>query len=479
VIKEELNPKRATRNTKPAKGEPKLLNAEQPLTSNYETAKGFCITSAFWMMIGTIAGLTTAIQFIAPDLLGNNSWLTFGRIRPVHTNIVIFGFVTSGLIAISHFILPRLLRTELYSEKLGMLTVLLWNLILVAMVITLVLGHTQGREYAEAIWSIDVLVGVAFILMFFNLAMTIRQRKEPLLYVSVWYIIVSILLTVFVYSIGNVIWFPGSGALTGIPDAVVNWFYGRNLLGVLVTTLAVAVAYYVIPSACRTPLYSHSLSLVGFWTILVMYTHIGTHHLLQVPAPTWLKVIAIVGSVGMIIPVTVVLVNLWFTVKGKLGVIHENIGAKFVFTGTVIYLLTCIQGPVQSLPQVQRLTHYSNWVVAHAHMGVLGFSGMTALGGIYYILPKITGKPLFSKSLADFQYWLILIGLSGFMVSLTVAGLIQGNGWLNGEIVYRILPQIHVYNVVRASMGLMIVISAIVGLYNIARSIFFNPGERA
>jgi cytochrome c oxidase cbb3-type subunit 1/cytochrome c oxidase cbb3-type subunit I/II len=211
----------------------------------------------------------------------------------------------------------------------------------------------------------------------------------------------------------------------------------------------------------------------------VVYSHIGTHHLLQVPAPTWLKVISIVDSVGMIIPVMVVLINLWYTVKGKLGEIHADIGAKFVFTGTIIYLFTCIQGPMQSLPQVQRLTHYSNWVVAHAHMGILGFSGMIALGGIYYILPKITGKPIYSRLLADFQYWLVLLGLTGFMVTLTIAGLIQGNGWLNGETVYRILPQIHIYNVVRAGMGLMIVSGALIGLYNILRTMFSNPRGRA
>ncbi len=207
-----------------------------------------------------------------------------------------------------------------------------------------------------------------------------------------------------VYGIGNVIWVPGAGALTGIPDAIILWFYGHNVLGLLLTPLAVGVAYYVIPSACRTPLYSHTLSLVGFWVLLVIYSHIGTHHLLQVPAPTWLKVIAIVDSIGMIIPVAIVLINLWYTVKGKLGVIHADIGAKFVFTGTVIYLLTCIQGPLQSLPQVQRVTHFSFWVVAHAHMGILGFSGMIALGGIYYVLPKITGRALYSKLLADLQY---------------------------------------------------------------------------
>lgn len=298
-----------------------------------------------------------------------------------------------------------------------------------------------------------------------------------MLYVSVWYITAAIILTLIVYAIGNVIWVPWTGALTGMPDAIVLWFYGHNVLGLLLTPLAVGIAYYVIPSASRTPLYSHTLSLAGFWTLLVLYSHIGTHHLIQVPAPTWLKVVSIVGSIGMIIPVMIVLINLWYTVKGKLGIIHENIGAKFVFTGTVFYLFTCIQGPAQSLPQVQRLTHFSNWVVAHAHMGVLGFSGMIALGGIYYILPKMTGKPIYSKLLADFQFWMILIGLVGFMVVLTIAGLVQGNSWLNGETIYRILPQLHHYNIVRAGLGFLIVTGAVVGLYNMVRSIFFISGE--
>jgi cbb3-type cytochrome oxidase subunit 1 len=173
-----------------------------------------------------------------------------------------------------------------------------------------------------------------------------------------------------------------------------------------------------------------------------------------------------------------VLVNLWYTAKGKLGEIHADVAAKFVFTGTILYLLVCIQGPMQSLPQVQRVTHYTNWVVGHAHFAVLGFSGMIALGGVYFVLPRITGRPLYSKFLADLQFWLVLLGVLGFTISLTIAGLIQGNGWLNGETVYRILPQIHVYNVVRASTGVMIASGAFIGFYNIARTLFFNQGER-
>ncbi len=203
-----------------------------------------------------------------------------------------------------------------------------------------------------------------------------------------------------------------------------------------------------------------------------MYSHIGTHHILQAPAPTWLKVIAITGSVGMIVPVMTVLVNLWLTMRGRLGNIHSDIGGKFVFAGTVLYLLTCLQGPLQSLPYVQRLTHFTNWVIAHAHLGVLGFAGMITLGGIYFILPRITGRPIYSSFLANVQYWLVLIGIIGFFIVLTIAGLIQGNGWLNGETVYRILPQIYLYMVLRASLGILILGGAVIGLYNIGMTLY-------
>ena len=181
------------------------------------------------MVIATLYGLTTAIEFIAPDLLGNISWLQFGRIRPIHTNLVIFGFVTPGLLGVGHYIVPTLLRTRLYSEKLGIFLVLLWNIMVVSIIITLAMGYTQGREYAEAIWPIDILVAVIFVLMFYNMIMTIKQRNEPILYVSVWYITSAVILTAFVYCIGNVIWVPNAGALAGIPDAIILWFYGQLL----------------------------------------------------------------------------------------------------------------------------------------------------------------------------------------------------------------------------------------------------------
>ncbi len=449
----------------------------QASLSTYATAKGFCITSGFWMMVATFMGLLGATELIAPDLLENVGWLVFGRVRPIHINLVLFGFVTPGLLGAAFYYLPRLLQTDLYSEKLGVITVLVWNLTLVATVVSLSAGFSQGREYAEMIWPVDMMVVVMFLLVLYNLVMTVRQRKEPVLSVSVWYACAAIVLTSATYCLGNVIWRPNTGALVGIPDAILLWFYGHNIFGLLLTPLALGVAYYVIPRACKAPIYSHTLSLLGFWSLLVVYTHIGTHHLLQVPVPTWLKVISIVDSVGMVIPVMVVLINLWYTAKGRLGEIHADVGAKFVFTGTIMYFFVSIQGSMMALPQVQRVTHFNNWVVGHAHVGVLGFSGMIALGGLYYVLPKLAGKPLFSKFLADFQYWMVLIGVSGFTIVLTIVGLIQGNAWLNGETVYRVLPEIHFYYVLRASLGLMIFTSALLGFYNIIRTLFFNTGE--
>jgi len=454
-----------------------LTGESQAITQNYATAKGFCITSAFWMVVATFMGLLGATELIAPDLLENVGWLVFGRIRPIHINLVLFGFVTPGLLSSAFYYVPKLLRTDLYSEKLGKITVVAWNVMLVAAVVSLAMGKTQGREYAELIWPIDMMVIAAFSLVIINIIMTVKQRREPILYVSVWYVCAAVILTAITYALGNIIWKPSSGALVGIPDAIILWFYGHNVFGLLLTPLSAGVAYYVIPKACRAPLYSHTLSLWGFWSLLVIYTHIGTHHLLQVPVPTWLKVIAIVDSNAMVIPVMAFLINIWYTAKGKLGEIHADIGAKFVFTGTIMYFFVSIQGSMMSLPDVQRVTHFNNWVVAHAHLGVLGFAGMIALGGIYYILPRMTGRPLYSRFLADLQYWMILIGTVGFTVVLTIAGLIQGNAWLNGETVYRILPQIHVYYVTRAALGLMIFSSAVIGFYNIIRSMFFSPGE--
>lgn len=445
--------------------------------NQFKTVKGFFLSSSAWFVVATVAGLFLASSMIAPDfiLYKNVSWLVFGRVRPMHTNMMIFGFVGSALIGAMYYLVPHLVRRPLHSVAVGRLSLWIWNLAVAGGTVTLALGYTQSREYAEWIWPVDILVLLSFALTFYVLLKTVVEREEKLLYVSVWYAFGALTFTFFIYFFGNAVWNPATGAITGMPDGILAWFYGHGVVGLFLTPLAVGVAYYVMPIVCRAPLFSHTLSLVGFWTILMFYPHIGTHHLLQTPAPTWLKIVAVTGSIGMLIPVMTVLVNLWLTVRGRIGRIHEDIGGKFIFAGLVWYLLVCLQGPFQALPVVQRVTHLTNWVVAHSHIAVLGFSGFIALGGIYFILPRITGRPVYSRKLADIQYWLILTGLTGFFAVLTMAGLIQGSGWLGGQVVYKILPELHVYWVWRAGFGVLLASGAAIGLYNVARSLYGGP----
>ena len=440
-------------------------------TQSHATALGYMISAGVWMVIGTFAGITAGIELIAPDLLGNIAWLVFGRLRAMHTTIVMFGFAVTMLIGAAFYIVPRLVRVPLFSEKLGMASLFVWNGSLLAGVVALSLGYTQSREYAEMFYPSDIGVVVAFVLMLWNLIVTVMRRKEPVLYVSVWYFVGGLMLSAATYIIGNCMWAGWKGAIFGMPDAVIHWFYGHNVLGLLMTPLAVAAAYYVIPRAAKAPLYSHTLSQIGFWSILIMYTHIGTHHLLQAPAPTWLKLISVVDSIAMTIPVATVLVNLWMTAQGRIGKLTQNPAARFVFVGTIMYLVVCIQGPFQSLPIVQRITHFTHWIPAHAHLAVVGFVGMIGWGTCYFILPEMTGRPIHSKRLANLHYWLMFMGVVSMMVVLTISGLIQGHAWYHGEGVYRVLPSTFLYNVMRVMAGAMIVVSSWIGLYNLLRSI--------
>lgn len=433
----------------------------------HSAARRYLVSGSAWFAVAVLGGLFSAIQLFSPDTLRNISFLEFGRVRPAHTNLVLFGFVGMMAVGSGLYIVPVMLRTRLYSERAANLSMWFYNLGILVTVVTLPLGYTQGREYAEAIFPAKFLILTALLLLLYVLVMTVLNRKENLLYVSVWYVVGGVLWTTAFYPPGNVMWHPRTGALTGTIDAIWLWFYGHNIFGLFLTPLAIAIAYYVMPRVANAPLYSHTLSLIGFWSLIAFYTHIGTHHLIQAPVPTWLKTISIIDSIGMLIPVFTVLVNLWLTTKDSLGNFTRSVPGKFVFAGAVWYLLTCIQGPVQSLPSVQRYTHFNNWVVGHAHIAVLGFSGLIALGGLWYILPQVTGRRLYSMNLANLQFWLVSIGLSGFFVVLTIAGLTQGAAWVSGETVYRALPLIAPYMGLRLASGILIIIGAYVGLYNV------------
>ncbi len=431
----------------------------------------FLVAGSFWFVVGTLYGLVSAIHLIAPEFFNNIPWLVFGRARPIHVNTVLFGFVVTTFFGVGLYVVPALLKVKLWSEPLAWISFFLWNISVLSGPLTFSFGITQGREYSEYIWIFDVTLWLALLTLLINMLMTIKIRKENLLYVSVWYFAAALMWTVSFYPIGNAMWKPDSGAFEGLIDSIFLWFYGHNLPGLLLTPLAVGAAYFVIPRVTKTPLYSHTLSLIGFWTLVIFYSHIGGHHLLQAPIPTWLKVVSVTDSILMFVPVFTVILNLWMTSRGKGGMILADPGGRWVMLGIIWYLIVGAQGSFQSIPYIQRVTHFNNWTIAHAHIAVLGFSGFIAIGALWHVLPHITKRKIYSMRLINLQFGLVMIGLVGFFIVLTIAGLIQGESWDNGETVYRVLPQIKVYMGLRAMFGLFIIAGAFIGIYNLFMSV--------
>ena len=369
-----------------------MSTAENATPYGHPTVKAFALTSGLWFAISTTFGLIGASFLIAPDFLANVEYIHFGRIRPMHVNAVLFGFVTPGLIAVALYFLPKLLKTRLYSDRLGLASAAIWNVTIAAGMVGVATGHSQGREYAELPWAVDLMVIASFALVIVNVLMTIRRRNEPILYVSIWYAAAAVVLTACTYALGNVVWKPDTGALSGLPDAILLWFYGHNVFGLLLSPMALGVAYYVLPIATRSPLYSHTLSLLGFWSLIIVYTHIGTHHLLQVPVPTWLKTIAIVDSIAMVIPVMVFLINIWYTVQRPTGRHPRGHRRQVRLHRNDLVLLR--QHPGLDDGPAGRPAHHPLQQLggrATRTSGCSAFAGVTALGGIYFILPRMTG----------------------------------------------------------------------------------------
>jgi len=434
-------------------------------------ALAFIIAGSVWFVVGTIYGLFSAIHLVSPEFFDNIPALVFGRTRAIHVNTVLYGFVGSLLIGLGMYYTPALLKRRIWSEQLGWLSFFFWTLTVLSGPITFSMGMSQGREYTEYLWIFDVSLVLAVLTMVVNMIMTILRRKENLLYVSVWYFTATFLWVGGSYFLGNVMWNPATGALPGILDSIFHWFWGHVLPGLLLTPMAVGVAYFVIPRITRTPLYSHTLSILGFWTLVVFYSHIGGHHIIQAPMPNWLKMISAVDSMFMFLPVIIVIVNLWMTWRGKGGRIFGDPAGKWIALGLFWYLIVGAQGSLQSLPEMQVITHFNNWTVGHAHIAILGFSGFIAIGGLWHILPLITRRRLYSNKLVEIQFGLVMIGLTGFFIVLTIAGLIQGESWYNGEVIYRVLPELDAYMVLRAALGIFIILASFIGLFNVIMTI--------
>lgn len=432
------------------------------------TVRRFILSGALWFLVATGFGLVAATELVSPELV-KARYLLFPRMRPIHVNTNVFGFLSMLLVGAMLYAVCRLCRTGLYSERLGNWTMWLWNASVLLGGVTLSAGYTQSHEYAEYVWPLDVVILTCLLLLTYNVLQTIRRRKQQLLYVTLWYAIGALAATLVVYVLGNVMWNPTQGALYGMTDAEWSWFYAHNIFGTWITPLGLGLCYFWIPRESDQPLYSHTLSLIGFWPYFAFYLQVGTHHLIEAPAPAWLKLIAEINSVGLLIPVFAFLTNQWMTLRSKWWRIPDSVVLKFVFAGTVFYFFTSVEGTLLALPSVERITHFTNIVVGHSHLGLLGFSGFIACGAGYGALREMYGE-IWSERLANLQYWLMLIGVVGFTLVLDDAGSLQGHAWRNGEVVYRVLPELMNDYTLRAMLGCFIVTGAAIQLYNFWRT---------
>lgn len=437
------------------------------------SARLFIQWAVIWLALGVTYGLASAIQYVFPGLIRDLPFLAFGRIRPIHITLVAFGFLSMSHIAAFYYIIPNLARTKLWSEKLGMVTLYLWNAIIIGGILSFSNGITEGREYAELPWYLDYLLFITLGLVMINCFMTLARRAREELYVTQWYFIGTLIWMPAVYIIGNRAFI----RLSGLNDAIANWFYGHNILGLWFTTVGVGVVYYLLPKLIRKPIYSHQLSMIGFWAIAVFYAPTGTHHILQSPVPEWLKAIAVMSSVGLVVPVVTVLTNFFLTMNGSWNKVADNITLRFVVAGAIHYLFTCIQGPFQATRFVNWYLHFTQWVVAHAHVALLGTFAFWMMALAYYVIPRIVGRPIFSKRGMLWHFWLTLIGFQGFFWSLTAAGLVQAAGWRYGFPVGTWSLTLLPYMVFRLLFGLMIVVGQYIFAWNIWQTVRYkeNP----
>lgn len=461
---------------------------------NYEdrASRIWLFSAIFWLTFVDLVGLVMATELVTPDLFGGIPWLLFSRIRPIHVNGVIFAWLSSMYFGGIFYALPRLLGLpRMWSEKLGYWTAWAWNGMFALGAISLALGYTQGREYEEFIWPIDVLLVALWMLNIFNIIMTVLNRRVRPLYVATWWFIASPLWLAADYIIGNVMWRPGNLLGNGVPggdlsgalpnpmdDAMLNWWANHNLFGMWLTPMLLGLTYYLVPRITNTPLYSHTLSLVSFWGIAFFYTGVGHHHLLQAPIPAWLKTFAEVNSMLLLVPVFAFVLNIWLTMRGNWDKFFTNMPLRFALTGFIFYFLVNIQGSLMAVPSFNELIHFTNFIVAHAHLALLGSFTIFGMGLIDYIIPQLYKRPVWSRRLVEWQYWLVFTGFILFFFSLTFASFLQGQNWALGIPEVNVLPEIRPYYIARGVAGTLIVASGIVQMYNIFRTVRGDTSAR-
>ncbi|MEN9369747.1 MAG: hypothetical protein RI952_612 [Bacteroidota bacterium] len=447
-----------------------------------KVVRNFAYASIIFGLIGMTVGLLIALQLVFPNLNFGIPYTTFGRIRPLHTNAVIFAFVGNGLFAGVYYSLQRLCKSRMYSDVLSNINFWGWQIIILAAAITLPLGLTSGKEYAELEWPIDIAIALIWVVFGWNMFGTILKRRERHLYVAIWFFIATFV-TVAVLHIVNSFEMPVSlfksySWYAGVQDALVQWWYGHNAVAFFLTTPYLGLMYYFLPKAANRPVYSYRLSIIHFWALIFLYIWAGPHHLLYTSLPDWAQSLGVVFSVMLIAPSWGGMINGLLTLRGAWDKVREDVILKFFVVAITAYGMSTFEGPMLSLKNVNAIAHFTDWIIAHVHIGALGWNGFLTFGMLYWLFPRIYGKELYSKKLANFHFWIGTLGILFYAIPLYWAGITQSLMWkeftVEGYLKYpnflETVTQIIPMYALRSVGGLLYLIGVIVMTYNLVKT---------
>ncbi|MES2730849.1 MAG: cytochrome-c oxidase, cbb3-type subunit I [Bacteroidota bacterium] len=395
--------------------------------------KYFSVATVVWGVVGMTVGLTIALQLVFPALNFEIPYTTFGRIRPLHTNAVIFAFVGNGIFAGVYYSLQRLLKTRMFSDKLSWVNFWGWQLIILAAAITLPLGMTTSKEYAELEWPIDILITLVWVVFGWNMLGTIIKRRERHMYVAIWFYIATVV-TIAVLHIVNsfelpLTLFKSYSYYAGVQDALVQWWYGHNAVAFFLTTPYLGLMYYYLPKAANRPVYSYKLSIVHFWSIVFLYIWAGPHHLLYTSLPDWAQALGTAFSIMLLAPSWGGMINGLLTLRGAWDRVREDPVLKFMVVAVTCYGMATFEGPLLSLKNVSAIAHYTDWIVAHVHIGALGWNGFLTFGMLYWLIPQMWKTPLYSRKLGNMHFWLGTLGILFYALPLYWAAITQSLMW--------------------------------------------------
>jgi cytochrome c oxidase cbb3-type subunit 1 len=426
----------------------------------------------FWLMFAPSVGALASTLFNYPEYLGTSEYLTFGRLRPMHVNGVIFGAFSTLFIGLCYYVLPRLCGVRVWNGQWGHTLLWVWNLGLAAGMALLAMGWNQGLEAGEFPFVIDVVIFIVVLITTVQFLVTVAQRKEPQLFVAVWYLIGAFVWTVLNLILGSFIL---PYAITGINSAAFHGLFIHYIVGLWITPAGYVLIYYFLPASIKNPVYSHKLSLVGFWSLALFYPFVGIHHYLFSPIADWAETLSIITSMLLIIPVWTVLQNFFGTMIGRWHTIGTNMTAKFLIMGSLMYLVGCFQGSTEALRSIQEPTHFSDFVISHSHLTIFGTFVVWAIGGTVYVMPRLLGRPLWSFKMANWSFWLITCGITLMGLDLTLAGLQQGYMLMSGAEWLDTVVSLRPYWLVRTIAGLSMDIGMSLLVFNFARTALAAP----